>query len=65
MSYRLLKLFLKLTPKSLKTFILKRIVASISQKIIEKWSRDTLEPLHQKIIRLEKEVKKIKKMHDN
>jgi len=38
---------------------------SISKKIIESWSKDTLEPLHQKIIRLEKEVKKIKKMHDN
>ena len=55
----------KLIPSSVKTFLLRRIVRSLSNRMIEKWSKDTLEPLHQRIIRLEKELEKIKKMHDN
>lgn len=62
---RIFNLFLKLIPARIKTFFLRRIIASISQKMIQAWSKDTLEPLHQKIIRLEQEVKKIKKMHDS
>ena len=61
---RIFNLFLKLTPAVVKTFILRRIVTSISKSLVEKWSKDSLEPLHQQIIRLEKEVEKIKKMHD-
>ena len=55
----------KLIPSSVKTFLLRRIVRSLSNRIIQKWSKDTLEPLHQRIIRLEKEIEKIKKKHDN
>ena len=62
---KIFNLFLKLIPARIKTFLLQRITSSISQKMLEKWSTDTLEPLHQKITRLEQEVKKIKKMHDS
>lgn len=65
MSNKLFYILRKLVPSSVKTFLLRRIVLSLSNRMLEKWSKDTLEPLHQRIIRLEKELEKIKKMHDN
>jgi len=65
MSNKLFYILRKLVPSSVKTFLLRRIVRSLSNRMLEKWSKDALEPLHQRIIRLEKELEKIKKMHDN
>jgi hypothetical protein len=64
MSNKIFYILKKLIPSSIKTFFLRRILLSLSNMIIQKWSKDTLEPLHQKIIRLEKEIEKLKKTHD-
>jgi len=64
MSNKIFYILKKLIPSSIKTFFLRRILLSLSSMIIQKWSKDTLEPLHQKIIRLEKEIEKIKKTRD-
>jgi hypothetical protein len=64
MSNKIFYILKKLIPSSIKTFFLRRILLSLSNMIIQKWSKDTLEPLHQKIIRLEKEIEKIKKTRD-
>ena len=54
------KIFNYFTPK-LKERILQRIVLSVTNAHIKNWESQTLQPLHQKLVRLEMEIKKLKK----
>lgn len=51
----------KVFPPKIKEMILQRIVLSITTAHIKKWEQQTLYPLHQKLVRLEMEVEKLKK----
>lgn len=54
-------IFKRFIPAKIKAFILHRIVMSISKEIVQNWEMQNLIPLHQKIVRLEMEIKNLKK----
>lgn len=54
-------IFTRFIPAKIKTFIIHRIVMSISKEIVQNWEMQNLIPLHQKIVRLEMEIKNLKK----
>lgn len=61
----MINFFLKLIPRQIKTFVLHRIVISVTSELSESWSAEIIEPLYQKITRLEIELEKIKKKLKN